>query len=145
MAKFDARSEKNLKTLHPDLQKVHREAIKSFAYIITDGRRNEIDQTRAYKTGKSKVRFGNSAHNYTPAVASDCYPAPFNPKESVKRMIELYRVLLAAAKKVGVAVRQGADFDRDGNLTNDPWDDLPHIELHPWRTIAKRDCQLYKG
>lgn len=145
MPVFDKRSEAALKFVHPDLVKVHREAIKHFAYIVTDGRRGEIDQTRAYKTGKSKVRFGSSAHNWSPAVATDCYPFPFNANEKTFRMIELYKVILAAAKTVGVKIRQGADFDGDGNLSNDKWDDLPHVELHPWRAVAKRDCQLYKG
>jgi hypothetical protein len=46
--------------------------------------------------------------------------------------------------KLGIKIRQGVDWNRNGNLTDDSWDDLPHVELHKWRDYAK-NCELYRG
>ena len=144
MARFDARSERNLAKLHPQLQKVMVDACKTYNFIISDSSRNEIDQNKAYRMGFSRVKFGQSAHNWSPSLAADCYPSPFNANESRSKMIELYQVIKQSAKNVGVSIRQGADFDRDGNLKNDQWVDLPHVELCPWLEYSKT-CKPYNG
>lgn len=141
---MDKRSLANLATLRPELQRLYTEVDKRFKIVLTDGRRGRIAQTRAYNIGNSKVQFGKSAHNYTPSIAADAYPAPFNQKEKVSRMIELYKVIKQVALEMNIPIRQGADFNRDGDLTNDPWDDLPHTELHPWREWAKKS-KLFEG
>lgn len=149
MYKFDKRSLKNLEQTHPLLKKLHLEAIKiaPWEYIITDSMRGRIAQTKAYQTGHSKVKFGESAHNYFPAVANDCYPAPFSDRIPVSKFIILQLgILLPLAKKMGIPVRQGVDFNMNGNLSDDRWDDLPHIELHPWREwVKKSKLKLYEG
>lgn len=147
MAKFDKRSLLNLDNCHPLLKKLHLEAIKimPWDYIVTDSIRGEIAQTKAFKQGFSKVRFGQSAHNYKPAIATDCYPAPFSANIPIKKFIIMQiEIIKPLAIKMGIPIRQGIDFNMNGNLSDDKWDDAPHMELHPWREWAKKS-KLYRG
>lgn len=141
---MDKRSLANLAVMRPELQKMYKEVDKRFPIVLTDGRRGRIAQTKAFKSGHSKVRFGNSAHNYTPALAGDAYPFPFNPNEKPQKMYALYEVVKQVAKELKIPIRQGADFNMDGNLKDDSFVDLPHTELHPWREWAKKS-ELYEG
>ena len=141
---MDARSLANLKTLRPELQKLYTEVDKRTPVVLTDGRRGRIAQTQAFRTGHSKVQFGQSAHNYDPAVACDAYPAPFNPKVTQAQMTALAKVIKQVADEMKIPIRQGVDFNRDGNWKNDKWRDLPHTELFPWREWAK-SSKLYEG
>lgn len=145
MSKFDDRSLRNLRTVHPLLQQLLNAAIKDFRFIIADAVRGEIAQTKAYATGHSKKKFGGSPHNWFPSLAVDIYPAPFKVSTPmavfVKMQMEIIRPL---ANDLQIPIRQGIDFNRNGNLSDDRWDDAPHIELFPWRTFAKKSI-LYKG
>lgn len=144
MARFDTRSLNNVAQLHPLLQKLFNEAIKEFDFIVADGRRGRIAQTRAFKTGHSKVRFGNSAHNYTPGLAADIYPAPFKNTTPISKFVTMQiKIIKPIAAKLLIPIRQGIDFNMNGNLSDDTWDDAPHVELYPWRTFAKK-AKLYE-
>lgn len=148
MPKFSKRSLDSLAQTHPLLQKLHNEAIKEFDYVLTDSRRGRIDQERAFAGGFSKVHFGDSAHNFTPALASDCYPSPIpknmNTKAYRARLYAMQEVFRRVAARLGIKIRQGVDFNQDGNLANDKFVDLPHIELTPWREYAKKS-KLFEG
>lgn len=144
MPSFDKRSLANLAKLHPKLQEIFKAAIKecSFEFLITDSQRGKIAQELAYRRGNSKVRFGQSAHNWQPSIAADIYPAPFATKltkaESDRFVVLQLKVVKPIADRLGIPIRQGIDFNRNGILTDDNWDDLPHVELHPWREWAKK-------
>lgn len=141
--KFSSRSLKARAELHPLLQKLADEAIKTFDFVIVDASRNRAQQEAAVAGGFSKVHFGNSAHNWKPAVAMDLYPFPIPKNMDTKayraqlRKLQI-EVIKPAAARLGIPIRQGIDFNRDGNLTNDKFVDLPHVELHPWRDFAKQ-------
>lgn len=141
MSIFGAASKRALFRAHPDLQKVLMEAIKVTDFRILDSTRGKDAQERAYANGNSKAHFGQSAHNYSPAIAVDLFPAPYNWNDR-KSFIDLSKVILPLAKGMGVPLRWGGDWNMDGS-TKDGWD-LPHYELHPWRTWAKT-VKLYKG
>lgn len=147
MAKFDKRSLASLELSHPLLKKLHLEAIKKMPwdYIIPDSRRGEIAQTKAYMMGNSKVKFGSSAHNFTPSLANDLYPAPFSQNIPMKKFIIMQiEIIKPLAIAMGIPIRQGIDFNMNGNLSDDKWDDCPHLELHPWREFAKK-AKLFRG
>lgn len=141
MPKFSATSLKARDQLHPLLQKLVDEAIKEMDFKILDATRGEAAQEKAFRQGHSKVRFGNSAHNYVPAIAMDLFPAPYDwdNKEAFKKLqLEIIRPI---AKRLNIPIRQGIDWNGDGNIA-DGWD-MPHVELHPWRDWAKKS-KLFK-
>lgn len=142
---FDNRSKRNLEKLHPLLQQIFNEAINIYPFIITDSQRGKVEQEIAFRKGNSKVRFGDSAHNWKPSIAADIWPSPFNINEPVSSFVKLQlSVILPIAHKLKIPIRQGIDFNRNGVLTDDRWDDLPHIELYPWREWASK-CKPFYG
>ena len=68
----------NLGTAHPLLQTLGHRVIKR-ADLPRDlrvlfGHRNKADQDKAFASGASKLRWPNSKHNSTPALAVDIVP-----------------------------------------------------------------------
>jgi len=143
MPYFSRRSKTALAAAHPLLQKLFSEVIKEFDCVILESRRGKADQEKAFKSGNSRAHFGESAHNYTPAIALDVCPYPIN-WENRKAFIEQSKVVLRKAKELGIPIRWGGDWDGDGDMTDQTLMDLPHYELHPWRTYAK-NSKLYRG
>lgn len=141
MPTFGAASSAALAKCHPKLQLIAKEAIKELDFRVLDATRGRDAQERAFATGKSKARFGQSAHNYVPAIAFDLFPAPYdwNNRQS---FISLSKVILRIGKENGIPLRWGGDWNGDGNLS-DGWD-MPHYELTPWREWAKQS-KLYEG
>lgn len=126
--------------LHPKLQELVDAAIKEIDFKILDATRGRAAQQKALAQGHSKVSFGNSAHNYVPAIAADLFPAPYDWNNR-KAFINLSKVVLRIAKEKNIPIRWGGDWNGDGNLS-DGWD-MPHYELTPWREWAKQS-KLYE-
>lgn len=137
-------SKQRLALAHPKLQEIMNLVAKDVDFLILDSMRGEAEQELAFKRKFTKVHFGNSAHNWAPALALDIAPLPLDWK-NLKAFTNLQiNHVLPAARKLGIEIRQGVDWNRNGNLTDDSWDDLPHVELHPWREYAKH-ARLYRG
>lgn len=143
---FDAASAKRLAGAHPLLQRLLIEARKRIAFTIMDSQRGRAAQTKAYKAGHSKATFGNSAHNYDPAIAVDLAPIPLDwsktqPFIDVWKVIGYYNPKTKAgsglAKEMGIPIRWGGDWNMNGKWTDDGWD-FPHYELYPWRNYATK-------
>jgi len=129
--------------LHPKLQELVDAAIKEIDFKILDATRGRAAQEKAFAQGNSKVRFGQSAHNYVPAIAADLFPAPYN-WDDFQSFEKLYAVMRRIAKEKDIPIRCGIDFNMDGDkTTSDSWDG-GHYELHPWRDWAKQS-KLYEG
>lgn len=141
MAKFSEISKARLKNAHPLIQKVMNEAIKEFDFVVLDSLRDRAHQELAFKTKRSKAHFGQSAHNYVPAIAVDICPLPVNWNKP-KPFHDLMQVVMRIAKEMDVPLTWGGDWDGDGDLNDQKLVDLPHYELKPWRTWAK-GCKLY--
>ncbi|WP_168335261.1 MULTISPECIES: M15 family metallopeptidase [Rhizobium] len=141
MPSFGSASLAALSKCHPKLKIIALAAIKEIDFRILDATRGRDAQERAFATGKSKARFGQSAHNYVPAIAFDLFPAPYdwNNRQS---FISLSKVILRIGKENGIPLRWGGDWNGDGNLS-DGWD-MPHYELTPWREWAKQS-HLFEG
>lgn len=147
MPTFGKRSLDNLAGVHPDLRRVCDLAIQHIDFTVICGYRGKSDQEAAFAAGNTKVHYPNSAHNQTGskgeprACAVDVIPYPFkgwNDPGSSKELKAISTVMFDAAKSLGIELRWGGDFNRDGDkTTNDSWD-KPHFELHPWREYAKR-------
>lgn len=136
MPKFDAGSTKRLKNSHPLLQKLMNEAIKKTPFMILDSQRGRAAQELAFKQKRTKVHFGNSAHNWSPAIALDVVPLPVDWKNT-KAFVALSQVILPLAKELGIPIRWGGDWNMNGKTSDEKFVDMPHYELHPWRTFAK--------
>lgn len=148
---FDEKSQKRLAGAHPLLQKLLVEARKEIAFQILDSQRGKAAQEKAFKAGHSKAHFGQSAHNWAPAVAVDLAPVLLDWND-LKAFRAIQKVIgwwdpakkrgAGLAKRLGIPIRWGGDWNMDGNPA-DGWD-LPHYELHPWRTFAK-DAKPFTG
>lgn len=143
MPTFSTRSKRALAAAHPLLQKLFAEVIKEFDCVVLEGRRGKADQEKAFKGGFSKARFGESAHNYSPAIALDVCPYPIDWKNE-KAFLRLSEVVLRKARELAIPIRWGGDWDGDGDRTDQKLMDLPHYELNPWRQYAK-GSSLYRG
>lgn len=148
MPVFSTRSKRALAAAHPMLQTLFNEVIKEFDCVITESRRGRADQEKAFREGHSNAHFGQSAHNWTPAVALDVYPYPIvwdRPDyKNGKAFIAQADVVRRLAKKLGIPIRWGGDWDGDGDMTDQKLMDLPHFELNPWRKFAE-GSKLYNG
>lgn len=135
MYRYSKRSKKNYDELHPDLQLILDHAIKVVDHSIIEGHRPIEEQLKAYNEGFSKVKRGK--HNELPSLAVDVQPYPLSKNEREKReqFYWLCGILygigktLKAEGKISHDVRFGGDWDKDGDITDNGFDDLYHLEL----------------
>ncbi len=102
---------------------------------ITEGRRSRELQNRYFESGLSKVRWPHSKHNVLNpgdlAKAVDAAPC-INGKVSWEKAhcIHMAGLVLATAKLMGIEIRWGGNWDRDGEpVTDQDFQDLVHFEL----------------
>ena len=119
---------KRLATCHPKLQEVMRRVIQHRDCSIVEGERGEEAQNKAFKEGKSKLRYPESKHNKSPSLAVDVIPWP-EKWESEDAFLDLHRIIVREAKAVDVTLRWGGDWDSDGDRTDQVFNDWPHYEL----------------
>lgn len=135
---LDAKSAKALSTAHPLLQKLIGEVVKTnpkLRFRILDARRGRADQEKAYALGHSRAHFGQSAHNYSPAIALDIVPVPLDWND-IASFIALSKPILAKAAELKIQISWGGSWSSIK--------DFPHYELDPWRTYAAQSA-LFKG
>lgn len=94
--------------------------------------------------GRSKARFGQSAHNWTPAIALDVYPKPIDWKNTRPFSKLAKEIVLPLARDMKIPLRWGGDWDMDSKTADEKLVDMPHYELTPWRTLAK-DATPFEG
>ena len=123
-SKFDENSAKRLLGAHPLLQKVMNKAREKVIFQILDSQRGRKAQEKAFKEGHSKAHFGQSAHNFSPAVALDVTPLPLDWKD-INSFKALSKVILATAKELNIDLEWGGDWKS--------FKDYPHYQLpKPW-------------
>lgn len=116
---FGAKSEANLKDVHPDLAKVARLALElsQVDFSVIEGKRTKERQAELFKAGKSKTM--NSRHITGHAV--DLYPTKKAGQEwAPSDFAPVVAAMKAAAKELGIPLVHGADWG---------WDH-PHHELN---------------
>lgn len=133
--KFSKSSLDQLLTCHPDLQKLFLEVIKHYDCTVLEGNRGEEKQHEDFLTGKSKVDWPNGKHNKLPSDAADVVPYPLDwelvTKEDRAAINEMYLFVgkvLGIAEMMEIPIRSGADWDGDGDITDQQLHDLPHFE-----------------
>lgn len=128
MSTLSQRSLDKLHTCDTRLQDVVRAAIKRIDFTVLCGHRGENEQNDAFERGFSKLRWPKSKHNSNPSKAVDLAPYPIN-WEDIGRFKALGIIMVDEARKLHVPLRWGADWNRNGNLSDDKLKDWPHFEL----------------
>ena len=133
MPKFSRRSQAKLDSCDERLQRVFNEVIKHRDCTILEGTRSEETQNEYYRTGKSKVQFPNSKHNASPSQAVDVVPYfPSKPHirwTDIESFSYFAGFVIGIAAGMGIKLRHGADWDMDGDTTDQSFMDWPHFEL----------------
>ncbi len=100
---------------------------------ITYGHRTESEQNSLYYSDppKTKVKWPHSKHNRWPSKAVDIQPYPYPRDKKVLWAALGYLAGHAAriAAEEGFRIRWGGDWDGDGDLTNQSFYDLFHLEI----------------
>jgi hypothetical protein len=137
--KFGARSIARLETCESRLQAVVRRAmsLQLMDFTVLVGHRDQAAQEDAFERGASKRRWPNSKHNSVPSRAIDIAPWPirWGDEDSPTRLKDIgnfYRlagIVLATAREWNVPLRWGGDWNMDGDIYDQDFDDLVHFEL----------------
>jgi peptidoglycan L-alanyl-D-glutamate endopeptidase CwlK len=144
---FTDKSVQELATVHPKLVTVviRARAWSRVAFEISQGARTIEQQREYFNKGASKV---NPSSYATREALYKAAKHVVGPGEPLSRAVDVFvsgqeggaydkdalcyiaGVMDAAAKSLGVAIRWGGDFDRDGLLLEKgTFHDLPHFEL----------------
>ena len=127
--KFSKVSAARLATCHPDLQRLFNDVIKHWDCSVTYGIRTEEEQTQMVAKGKSKTinsKHLRQADGYSHAV--DVVPYPVDWKDH-RRFYYFGGFVLGTAKKLGIPIRWGGDWNGNLEVKDQNFNDLPHFEL----------------
>lgn len=140
MPSFSKDSELKLGTCDERLQRLFREVIKHYDCTVIEGHRHPDRQAELYAKGLTKLKEGGK-HNVSPSLAVDAgpylpgrgipWPQPGSASyhKDLQQWYHFVGFVLGTAKQMGISVRSGADWDRDHNIANQTFNDLPHFEL----------------
>ena len=128
MYRYGKTSEEKISQLHPGLQKVLRIAINFMDLTVLEGQRDEKTQTKYFNEGRSKVEYPNSKHNLNPSEAVDVVPYPVD-WEDRERFHYMAGLIIGIGHGLGINIRWGGDWNRNGVFSDQKFDDLPHLEL----------------
>lgn len=97
-------------------------------FTVLCGHRGEDEQDEAFNSGKSKLPWPKSKHNSFPSMAVDLAPYPINWND-IKSFEVLWKHISYTAETLDIKIRSGADFNGNGNTSDDRFHDWPHFEL----------------
>ena len=130
---WGTKSQRVYDTLDPQLQiLVTRIRDEVVDVSLTYGHRDREEQNTIYESGFSKLKWPRSKHNHKPSQAVDLQPYPY-PQEEPRLWGALGYIAGRAfeiAQQEGFRIRWGGDWDMDGDLTDQTFDDLFHLELY---------------
>jgi len=124
MPRFGRRSKERLKGVDAKLVNVANELIKLMDVTVIEGLRSQERQNELVAQGKSKTKFGK--HVAGKALDLAPYPIDWEDRERFHYMGGLVRGI---GHSLGVSVRWGGDWDSDGEIKDNSFDDLVHIEI----------------
>lgn len=135
VCRFGVVSLSRLATCTPALQRLMTEAIrrapKWLDFGIECGHRDEAAQNAAFASGNSKKRWPEGEHNRLPSRALDIRPSsPFTAHDwqDQARFGRIMGFIECVAVDLGIPVRLGLDWNRDGRSIDETFKDLGHIE-----------------
>jgi peptidoglycan L-alanyl-D-glutamate endopeptidase CwlK len=113
----------------PNSKKVYDELDERLKVLVV--RLRDETQNTLFENSFSKVRWPDSKHNRRPSKAIDLQPYPY-PKMTSKVWGALGYIAghaIRIAAEEGFSIRWGGDWDGDGDMTDQDFDDLFHFEL----------------
>lgn len=125
---YSKRSASRLSTADPRLQSIFNELILTFDNSIICGYRNKADQNAAYAASNSQVQWPDGKHNENPSRAIDAVPYP-TMWDDKKAFYFMAGKIDEIARKRGIRIRWGGDWDRDYDFDDQKFMDLGHWEL----------------
>ncbi len=133
MPSFSKKSAKKLSTCDPRIQRVLNEVIKYWDCTILEGTRDKGTQDEYFRTGRSKVKYPNSKHNSVPSKAIEVAPyhsgAPHIRWNDPRDFYHFAGFVIGIATAMGIKLRHGGDWDRDRDINDQTFMDLPHFEI----------------
>ena len=139
--RFSALSRSRLKGVHPDLIRVVDRALmlSSVDFMVIEGVRTPERQRALYAQGRTKPgrivtwtlrsRHLVQADGFGHAVDLAPYPLDWEGPARFPKFDAIARAMFTAADDLNVAIRWGADWDRDGKSRERGESDSPHWEL----------------
>ena len=124
MPRFGRRSKQRLKGVDAKLVNVANELVKLMDVTVLEGLRSQERQNELVAQGKSKTKFGK----HVQGKALDLAPYPID-WEDRERFHYMGGMLRGIAHEMGVKIRWGGDWDSDGEIADNSFDDLVHVEL----------------
>ena len=124
MPRFGRKSKERLKGVDAKLVNVANELIKLMDVTVIEGLRSQERQNELVAQGKSKTKFGKHVDGKALDLAP--YPVDWEDRERFHYMGGLVRGI---GHSLGVSVRWGGDWDSDGEIKDNSFDDLVHIEI----------------
>ena len=139
MPAFSHTSQQRLNTCHQDLITLFHYVIKYYDCTIVCGQRGEVEQNKCYEDGSSQVKYPFSKHNVEPlSEAVDAAPYENGGIDwSERQMYHFSGFVQGIARMLydygamSHEIRLGADWDRDNDVQDQRFKDLPHFELVP--------------
>ena len=129
--KWSARSKAVYDELCPELQDVCTYILTRIDVSLVKGHRPKDEQDAAFDAGFSKVRWPDGKHNTLPSDAVDLQPYPY-PESDLKLWAALGYIAGTAVeygRSKGYQLRWGGDWNQNGDLTDQNFDDLFHLEV----------------
>ena len=124
MPRFGKRSKERLKGVNVKLVNVLNELIKIMDVTIIEGLRSKERQAELLEKGATKVKY--SRHMEGKAVDLAPYPIDWKDRERFHYMGGMVRGI---GKQMNVNIRWGGDWDSDGEIADNNFDDLVHVEI----------------
>lgn len=128
MAFFSENSMRKLDTCDGKLIRLFMEVVREYDCAILYGYRDREIQDRLYEEGRSKLKYPNSKHNSYPSRAVDVAPYPID-WDDVGRFYHFAGYVSKIAKDLNIPLRWGGDWDGDGSMKDQTFNDLVHFEL----------------
>ena len=140
MPTLSASSQARLDAAHPLLRKLFMACAADPAcppFAVLDAQRGRQAQEKAFNLGHSRAHFGQSAHNWSPAVACDVVPYPID-WNNLARFRALGAFVTAKARTLGIDITWGATWKSIK--------DYPHYELTNWKgLVAAKKVKPFEG
>lgn len=118
-------------TSDPRLNEIGDIVLQIKNHSVIKGHRGQAEQHEAFISNNSKLDWPDGNHNAMPSKAQDVRTYPWPEKESDQREEQLYLLGLyrGVGHMLGYKIRTGADWDRDGEIADNGFDDFFHVEI----------------